>query len=64
MKNTLMYTLSSSVSWPIHSNDKTICQCLAVCNTIIQQCNFRHGLLIDFNYAKFLDQELLVSEGE
>ena len=53
-----------SEHWPIWSSDPMILGRLLKREEIIQKCNYRRGLLIDFDYSKFTDEESVVSEGE
>ncbi|KAN0094988.1 hypothetical protein V8E55_003275, partial [Tylopilus felleus] len=65
IKNMLMYIYHhQSEHWSIWSSDPMILGRLLKREEIIQKCNYRRGLLINFNYSKFTDEESVVSEGE
>lgn len=49
--------------WPIRSSDPGTRVLLFQREQILQKRNYRRGLLIDFDYAKFLDADPVVSEG-
>ena len=53
-----------SEHWPIWSSDQKILGRLSEREEIIQKRKYRRGLLIDFDYSKFTDEESVVSEGE
>ncbi|KAF8546663.1 hypothetical protein OG21DRAFT_1490957 [Imleria badia] len=65
IRNILMYIFDyGKHCWPIRSKDMDVSKCLSVQEKIIQEHNFHCGLLIDFNYAKFLDRDFSISGGE
>lgn len=53
-----------SQRWKSGSNDPKILERLTTREAILQEHNFHRGLLIDFDYSKFTDEDQVVSDGE
>jgi hypothetical protein len=50
--------------WPVLSSSETFRACLSEREEVLKKCNYRRRLLIDFDYAKCMDETSPVSEGE
>jgi hypothetical protein len=53
-----------SQQWQSASNDPKICERLAAREEILRQRKHHRGLLIDFDYAKLIEENPAISEGE
>ncbi|KAG6369752.1 hypothetical protein JVT61DRAFT_13622 [Boletus reticuloceps] len=65
IQNTMCYNFDyESSTWPTLSENTDICTCLAERGEVLKKCKYHQGFLIDFNYAKFMDETPTISEGE
>lgn len=62
----MMYVMENDPEghWPISSSNPKLCARLHERDEVLHRLKYRRGYLIDFDYAKFTDEESAVSAGE